>query len=197
MLFRSIETACKSIPMRDTIDGYFETKSFCATLANSVSMDMSLSAGYGNNLTPLELQPTEEQMAEVFRQEISQGRLKKQSTLDLNQPPCGAGRKSLCIGPDGNIYPCTGFPYPLGNIRHDELPDVWRKGSTGSGFLATWRQITIADFDKCGSHDYCDYCPEVCAGAAWLATGNYRAASQSSCRQARAYQMAFMLAETP
>lgn len=185
-----MQTACKSIPMRDTIDGYFETKRFCAALADSVSMDMSLSAGYGNNQTPLELQPTEEQMADVFRQEIRDGRLKKQAALDLNQPPCGAGRKSLCIGPDGNIYPCTGFPYPLGNIRHDDLSAIWHNGSAGSGFLATWRQATIADFEECGSHDYCDYCPEVCAGAAWLATGNYLAASQSSCRQARAYQSA-------
>lgn len=186
----NMQTACKSIPMRDTVDDYFETKSFCATLADSVSMDMSVSPGYGNNQTPLKLQPTEKQMAAIFRQEIEEGRLKKQVFLDLNQPPCGAGRKSLCIGPDGNIYPCTGFPYPLGNIRHDKLSTIWDNGSAGSGFLATWRQITISDFDECGSHDYCNYCPEVCAGAAWLATGNYLAASQSSCMQARAYQMA-------
>lgn len=192
-----MQTACKSIPMHNTIDGYFETKDFCATLADSVSMDMSVSAGYGNNQTPLELQPTEEQMAAVFSQEIREGRFKKQVSLDLNQPPCGAGHKSLCIGPDGNIYPCTGFPYPLGNIRHDDLSAIWQKSYAGSGFLATLRQITIADFDECGSHDYCDYCPEVCAGAAWLATGNYRAASQSSCRQAMAYQQAVMLTEAP
>ena len=191
---QGIQTACKSIPMASTIDGYFETKQLGVSLADSVSMDMSLSAGYGDNLSPLGLQPTERQMMDVFKKEIEQGKLKKQITLKLDKPPCGAGYKSLCIGPDGNIYPCTGFPYLLGNIRQHELPNIWRGSTTGTGFLSKWQKTRIADFDECGSHDYCDYCPEVCAGAAWLATGNYLAASQSSCKQARAYQQAVKLA---
>lgn len=190
-----IQTACKSIPMTTTIDGYFETKQLGASLADSVSMDMSLSAGYGDNLSPLGLQPTERQMIDVFKKEIEQGTLKKQVALKLDKPPCGAGHKSLCIGPDGSIYPCTGFPYSLGNIRQDKLADIWRGSPADNGFLSRWQQTQIADFDECGSHDYCDYCPEVCAGAAWLATGNYLAANESSCRQARAYQQAIRQSE--
>jgi len=151
---------------------------------------MSLSAGYRDNLSPLDLQPTEAQMTEIFIQEIEQGNLKKKVKLDLTSSPCGAGKKSLCIAPNGNTYPCTGFPYPLGNILNGGIKNIWLKSFTDQGFLSNWKQTKISDFKECGIHDYCDYCPEVCAGAAWLATGDYLAASESSCRQARAYQQA-------
>jgi AdoMet-dependent heme synthase len=186
----NIQSAFKCIPMKSTVSGYFATKQLGASLADSVSMDMSLSAGYRENLSPLDLQPTEAQMTEIFSREIEQGNLKKEVKLDLTSSPCGAGKKSLCIAPNGNIYPCTGFPYSLGNIRESRLKKVWLESFVGKGFLAKWKETKISDFKECGTHDYCNYCPEVCAGAAWLATGNYLAASESSCRQARAYQQA-------
>ena len=129
-------------------------------------------------------------MTEIFFQEIERGDLKKKVTLDIASSPCGAGKKSLCVAPNGNIYPCTGFPYPLGNILVNSLKNIWQEGFSCNGFLAAWKQTKISDFKECGTHDYCDYCPEVCAGAAWLATGDYLTASESSCRQARAYQQA-------
>lgn len=185
-----IQSAFKCIPMKTTVSGYFATKQLGRSLADSVSMDMSLSAGYRGNLAPLDLQPTEAQMTEIFLEEIELGDLKKKVTLDLASSPCGAGKKSLCVAPNGNIYPCTGFPYLLGNIRENNLRNIWTEGFSGNSFLKEWKHTKISDFQECGTHDYCDYCPEVCAGAAWLATGDYLATSESSCRQARAYQQA-------
>lgn len=186
-----IQTVFKSIQMATTISGYHQTKDLGRQLGATVIMDMSMTAGYGDNKGPLKLQASVGEMAAIFADEIKLGSFKREMFLDNDQHPCGAGRKSLCISPDGQIYPCTGFPKTLGSIRSKGgIIDIWKNGLQGHGFLGEWRKIKIADFLECGSHDYCNYCPEVCAGAAWLATGNYLMPSESSCRQALAFQQA-------
>ncbi|MBU5612869.1 radical SAM protein [Geomonas azotofigens] len=190
-----VPTVLKSIQMTSTVSGYHATKRLGEELGAKVLMDMSMSAGYGNNMRPLALLPSVEQMAEVFRVEIENGVYRTDMQLNKDRHPCGAGRKSLCISPDGTVYPCTGFPVGLGSIRDPGgITAIWQRGCLSQeGFLSKWRGIKISDFKECGTHDYCDYCPEVCAGAAWLATGDYLAANESSCRQAKAFLKAVRL----
>jgi radical SAM protein with 4Fe4S-binding SPASM domain len=190
----NIQTAFKCITMKSTISGYFETKQMGNALADQVIMDMSITAGYERNMKPLDLQPSEEQITSVLLQEMKQGELFKNNTkINPETPPCGAGIISLCIAPNGNIYPCTGFPLLMGNTRKDDLIKLWRKSFSGKNSLSKWKNIKIADLNECGKHEYCKYCPEICPGASWLATGSYLNPSESSCRQARAYQKAIEL----
>lgn len=181
-----IRTAFKCIPTKDTINSYFKIKSFGESIADIVTMDMSLTPGYGGNLHPLSMLPSENQIKMILNQEV-ENTSKPFVPLDIDSSPCGAGRKSLCVSPEGEIYPCNGFPVSLGNIHTTNICDLWSKADIGDHFLAKWRRTKIKDFHECGKHEYCSYCPEVCAGAAWLATGDYLSKNESSCRQAKAY----------
>lgn len=71
---------------------------------------------------------------------------------------CGVGLDTLSITANGDIVPCPGWNnYILGNIRTDELADVWRN-STKINYL---RDIKMSAFPKCIScknRKFCSMC---------------------------------------
>lgn len=60
---------------------------------------------------------------------------------------CGAGVTSICLSPDGTIYPCVSLKIPLGNLKTDSLSDVWN--STARSHIVTslkWDNTTECKF---------------------------------------------------
>jgi radical SAM protein with 4Fe4S-binding SPASM domain len=71
-----------------------------------------------------------------------------------NQPVCGIGIDNLCLGADGNFYPCPGFQgYKLGNAHDQTIEEVLN--TEKSIFL---RNITLNNFPKCLECKDIDYC---------------------------------------
>ena len=74
------------------------------------------------------------------------------------RPVCGAGIDSMCLAPNGEYYPCTGFSgMVLGNCYHDRLEEVWLRSPN----ILKIRAVRGRDFPKCKAckdRDYCSIC---------------------------------------
>ena len=90
--------------------------------------------------------------------------------LVLNEEvDCVAARKTLCVGPDGNIYPCDAFKNiepdeigledPFHNIITHSLNECWEK----SEYLNTIRRYLTTPFEEpCSSCLYLEKCKSGC-----------------------------------
>lgn len=90
--------------------------------------------------------------------------------LALNEEiDCTAARKTLCIGPNGNIYPCDAFKNaepaeiglndPYNNILKHSLDECWKK----SKYLNTIRRYLTTPFEEpCSNCSYLERCKSGC-----------------------------------
>ncbi|MCD6263551.1 radical SAM protein [Candidatus Bathyarchaeota archaeon] len=46
-------------------------------------------------------------------------------SLGLGVKSCSACRANMCIGPQGEVYPCQSYFEPLGNILRDDWDSIW------------------------------------------------------------------------
>ena len=75
---------------------------------------------------------------------------------------CHAGQTFMVLLADGTIYACRRFVSPLGNVRRDDLYQIFRHSPT----LNKMRNIQL--YEKCRLCEllqYCRGCPAVAAGA--------------------------------
>lgn len=82
---------------------------------------------------------------------------------------CGAGRFYMAIRANGNIEPCVFFPLRVGNVRTDDIEDIWRNNKV----FAELRNKDILE-DNCRSCDYRYHCGG-CRARAYGYFGNYKA----------------------
>lgn len=72
---------------------------------------------------------------------------------------CAAGYDTLCIGPDGTVYPCPYLrDFPLGNVKINSIGAIWRKSRTLE---------LLGDVKKEGLGEPCKSCrwaPSPCIG---------------------------------
>lgn len=66
---------------------------------------------------------------------------------------CGAGRFYMAIRANGDIEPCVFFPLTVGNVRNDDLMDLWRNNEV---FEALRNKDILQE--NCGSCEYRYHC---------------------------------------
>jgi radical SAM protein with 4Fe4S-binding SPASM domain len=89
--------------------------------------------------------------------------------------PCGVGIVTACIGPYGDIYPCTHFRLSLGNISKQEFREIWDQ----SAQLGELREKLRKDFSTCRACNlqaYCTRCPALTFLKYGLNTPTYKTA---------------------
>jgi radical SAM protein with 4Fe4S-binding SPASM domain len=99
------------------------------------------------------------------------GTLPEPGRLDPSGEPCGAGRTSAYVAPDGAVWPCVVFPLPLGNLHEQSFRAIW-EGSPARAALAEFRNDSRDTCQSCSAANTCNYC----AGEALKRTGDYRVA---------------------
>lgn len=79
----------------------------------------------------------------------------KRMKRSAGDPVCSVCFMSLCVAPNGDIYPCAGWQgYKLGNIRETRLDELWNESEK-----VTWlRGVHWSDFPKCMKCDDKDFC---------------------------------------
>ena len=99
---------------------------------------------------------------------------------------CSAGSAKICISPNLDIQPCTGFPCFLGNYKTTTIKEL--------------RKTIIPEFQKkfirknlkgCFEHDYCQYCT-FCPACGDFTENDYMKKTEALCQQAKAYYNAAM-----
>jgi radical SAM protein with 4Fe4S-binding SPASM domain len=92
---------------------------------------------------------------------------------------CGAGTSLMNITPEGDITPCNSFPTQFGNLKNKSFLDVWDNSKS----LEEWQNISIKDYDECGTHERCGYCNR-CPGQSFIEHGTPLKASTANCNVA-------------
>ena len=80
---------------------------------------------------------------------------------------CEAGVTSICLSPDGTVYPCVSLKTPLGNIVQSTLEDIWN----GSSRLNLINSLKWKTTKECNSCQYKSDCPH-CAGMSQAESGD-------------------------
>ena len=71
---------------------------------------------------------------------------------------CSVCNSSICISPQGNVYPCVGWSDRIvGNLNHDTLKNIWLK-SEEIKKLRSIRRKDIQECKSCLQKDYCSVC---------------------------------------
>lgn len=96
---------------------------------------------------------------EEYRTRIQAADFKKELERDVsNDPVCGVCVSSLCMVPNGNLYPCAGWQsFVLGNIRESPLREIWETSER----VLYLRRLRRRDFKKCmqcNDRIFCSMC---------------------------------------
>ncbi|WP_147654458.1 radical SAM/SPASM domain-containing protein [Methanomassiliicoccus luminyensis] len=96
---------------------------------------------------------------------------------------CGAGRFYMAIRANGDVDPCVFFHHTVGNVRRDDLEDLWRHDP----FFASLRDKDSLR-ENCGSCDYRHHCGGCRARAYSYSGGDHLAPDPGCVRNAQAYR---------
>lgn len=88
--------------------------------------------------------------------------IEKEAEKNKNNTPedfiCSVCESSICIGDNGNVYPCAGWQdYIVGNIKENSLKDIW-DNSEKIKYLRNLRKKDFQECLKCPDKEYCTMC---------------------------------------
>lgn len=95
---------------------------------------------------------------------------------------------SLSIDWHGNIHPCNRLSTIIGNIKNDDIIDIW----LNSKILRSISSVRWRDLPQCIDCDNISYCVR-CAGGALDETGDILSKSKVACRIACARKYAYQI----
>jgi len=97
----------------------------------------------------------------------------------LTEHPCAAGRRTCHVGPAGDLFPCTQWTSPVGNLRDTSFKDLWER----SEVFEKIRAKTVADFPVCARCELLEIC-NPCMALSALEVGAILGPSRSKCNWA-------------
>lgn len=81
---------------------------------------------------------------------------------------CSCAQTVCAISLSGDVYPCIGAPIKSGNIREDNLKNIWEN----SPELNKIRNLKKSDFKECQECSFISTCSRS-SGSAYINTGDY------------------------
>ncbi|MFN3966404.1 MAG: radical SAM protein [Endomicrobiia bacterium] len=93
---------------------------------------------------------------------------------------CSAGRNFVGISPEGIVYPCIQFLYPLGDLKKNSFKKIWFN-SKRINYLRKMRPEDCKYCFQCKNNIFCRRCP----GLVYLETGSILGKSKISCSVAK------------
>jgi len=95
---------------------------------------------------------------------------------------CGAGRLSLCVASNGDVYPCDALygveALKAGNLRERPLREIWEKSSV----LKKFHNLSLDKIDGCKDCELKYICGGGCLADNYLFTGSFLKASPLQCK---------------
>lgn len=82
----------------------------------------------------------------------------KKKTKKTEDVVCSVCHSSICIGDNGNVYPCAGWQdYVLGNVKESSINNIWIN-SEKVRFLRNLRNKDFPKCTQCPDKEYCTMC---------------------------------------
>lgn len=183
---RGIHVLLKSVVMQRNVAEYEQMKALGASLGADSYFDIEVTPKNDGDRTPTELTAEGDAFAAVAKDMFGSASTCEQSrhfdrAATLEDGPCAAGRRTCHIGPTGDLFPCTQWTVPAGNLRERSLRDLWRH----SPALAEVREKTIGSFEVCKTCDLLEVCTP-CMALSLLERGVVDGPSPTKCRSAEA-----------
>lgn len=136
----------------------------------------------------LSLTPTELQRAVLLIQQVTDPNFvpRPRITGQGGKGPCGAGRLSLYISPDGSLWPCVAWPMALGQVREKTVLQIWRESELRQQ-IVEFTNESRTSCQSCAGSGHCFYC----SGEAFKLSGDFRIAPATFHAQTRANMLAW------
>jgi len=178
----NIPITIKSPVMKLNFEDYPYLIDFAIAKGLKYKFDPVISPKNNGDKSVLRYQLTEKQLKIVFNdRRLTVGRKLSQSlNLSISQSlTCSAGRNFAGISPDGTVYPCIQFLYPLGNLHNSSFRDIWFSGDEVEYIRNLDKEFS--ECNNCAEMKFCRRCP----GLVLLETKSLYSKSEIGCRLAR------------
>lgn len=153
--------------LKNNVNSYQEVKEWATEQNISIGIDYSIFAQYNHNKKNTNCRLSSEELKNVISEQFSNDSLFREETekeiterrkKTSNDYICSVCNSSICVGPNGNVFPCVGWSSKiLGNIRSMSLQDIWMESEA----VKHLRAIKFKDFTNCkncSSKDFCTIC---------------------------------------
>jgi radical SAM protein with 4Fe4S-binding SPASM domain len=192
-----LRTVVKATMMDHAVQGWQLLKQLADDIGSFFQMDMQITAGNDGAREPMSLNVNS--YAELIALALTENSsiyvdpTKNFSRINKSkdQPVCGAGRSTLSVNPEGDVYTCVAFSMTIANTRNQSISSQWRSSRYGQeksepdSRLSRWQNIKLKDYHECGTHERCQWCNK-CPGMSFAESGDPLAASEVQCRIAAA-----------
>ena len=149
-------------------------------------IDTSVITRRDGNLAPAATRAAPEALIEALRDPRVLPERALPAPAPADRAPCAIARRTCRIAPNGDVFPCSTFPIPAGNLRGTSFSELWRS----SPLLAHLRSIRVGDLaPTCSGCDKSGYCGR-CLALSLLEHGDLLGPSDEACRVAEAKERA-------
>ncbi len=99
------------------------------------------------------VRPSEAQLLKIFSDFFS-----KEPTRRIRSNWCGAGKRTLCISPVGDVFPCPNLRLLLGNIKNNDLKSILFDNKLND-IIKDSEFSYMKNCIGCEAKEYCNACP--------------------------------------
>lgn len=172
----------KTPVMKPTLKGFPAVQALCKELDVHLEISYLISATNNGNTSPIKLRLNDvENYKRIMRLAQRDKKIGEFQPRDIHGMICGAGQNSLSINPYGEVFPCNGFAYRLGNIKETPIAEIWNGVTLRRLYEFRFEQLG----DSCLSCRYRDDCL-YCLGSSLAENGNMFLPVKESCKISQA-----------
>jgi radical SAM protein with 4Fe4S-binding SPASM domain len=186
LTLRKVPVLLKCVLMKRNVGEIDMLRAIAAEIGSYIQFDIEVTPKNNGSHDPQGLAPGYEDLVAAQRKilEIETAHRTPMEPVDrterLAQAPCAAGRRTVHIGPTGDLSPCTQWAgTPVGNIRHQSFAEVWGANDV----LKKIRSTNGRDFEVCATCELYDVCGP-CMAMSYLERGVVDGPSPTKCATA-------------
>jgi radical SAM protein with 4Fe4S-binding SPASM domain len=181
---RGVNVLLKTVVMEKNVADLPQIETLARELGCETFFDLQISPKNDGTQAPTALAPDESSMLAAAKVAFAkQTTCSHDSHFDreakLRAAPCGAGRRTVFVGPTGKVTPCTQWTTELGNVREQPFGEIW----WGAKGFAEIRGKRIGSFKVCSTCDLLEVCTP-CMALSVLERGVVDGPSPTKCRNA-------------
>ena len=177
-----ITVSIKTPVMTPTLKGFPAIQALSEKLGVRLEVSYLICATNRGNISPTKLRLGDvEKYKQIMRLARKGNDLEEFKPRDIHETICGAGRLALSLNPYGEVFPCNGLAYRLGNIKETSIEEIWNGDALRRLYELRFEQLGESCLN-CPYRDDCLYC----LGSSLSENGNMFLPVKESCKISQA-----------